>query len=70
VKQDTPKTHPKTAVHDKSGRRTIFKGASETVIAKQVKDAFAAMKRRPTPRAFDYRDPEVVSYERWMSGDN
>lgn len=74
MKSNSPIPHStvtRSGLHSKGRSRTVFKDASETTIAKQVKEAFARMKRRPPPRAFyETRDPEVIAYERWMSGDN
>lgn len=65
MKSLTPKTTP-------LGRRTVFKGATEDSIAKQVKDAFNKMKRKPTASVlYDRGDPELESYRRWRdAGDN
>lgn len=66
MKSPTPKTTPLSP-----GRRTIFKGATEDSIAKQVKDAFNKMKRKPTASVlYDRGDPELESYRRWRVGEN
>lgn len=59
-----PKSRP---TYTRGRKRTVFKGVSEMVVVKEVREAFKRMPRPPMVQLFD--DPEVRSYDRW-AGEN